>query len=216
MKNIWLVFTIHKELGCSNAPSLLKFLNEYMPEVIFLELPHHAFNGFYGLCNPRSNLESMAVRQYREKHPTVKLEPVDIAVAEDFERDKEELFERLAAESAELCQLLDEKTRDERERGLSYLNSEECSQRWAKIYAVMATTLDILKDPALTKRFESWTSTHEHRDRAMISNIRQYCRNHAFERGVFLVGAAHRRAIIGQSKSPDGDDPDSIKWSWQE
>lgn len=216
MKNIWLVFTIHKELGFSNAPSLLKFLNEYQPDVIFLELPHHAFNGFYGLCNPRSNLESMAVRQYREKHPTVKLEPVDIAVAEDFERDKEELFERLAAESAELSHLLDEMTRDERERGLPYLNSEGCSQRWAKIYAVMETTVDILKDPALTECFESWTSTHEHRDQAMISNIRQYCRKHAFERGVFLVGAAHRRAIIEKSKSPDGDDPDDIKWSWQE
>lgn len=216
MKNIFLVFTRHKECGYANASSLLEFLERYQPEVIFLELPRYAFNWYYGLFFTRTNLESTAVRQYRDKNPTVSLEPVDIPVPEDFERDKEELFETIAAVSPEFRKLLDENTRDECEKGLPYLNSDDCSQRWKEIYAVAKATLETLSVPALTTRFSVWTSTHERRDQAMMYNIRQYCRDHVFERGVLLVGAAHRQPIIDKAKAPAVSESEDIAWQWQE
>lgn len=212
MQTIWVVFTIHEEMGFASAPSLFNFLDWYQPDVIFLELPPSAFNAFYGLCNPRSNLESRAVIPYRQQRPTVKLVPVDLVVPENFERESKAFIERLAAESPDLCQLLDEKNSDERELGFPYLNSAESSQRWARIYAVMEATIYQLQDPELTEHFESWNRTHEHRDQVMLDNIRQYCREHTFDKAVFLVGAAHSRSIIEKVKPPDGGDPDGIQW----
>lgn len=212
MTEIFLVFTTHKERGYANASSLLEFLTCYQPDVIFLELPRYAFDWYYGLFYTRSSLESIAVRQYREKYTHVKLEPVDLAVPENFERGKEELFEGIGAASSDFGRLIDENTRDEREQGFLYLNSERCSQRWAEIYAVGAATLQAIDNPELTERFQSWIDTHERRDQAMIENIRWYCRDHCFEKGVFLMGAAHRQSIIDKAKAQVENNPTDITW----
>lgn len=81
MKNVFVVFTVHKDCGFANSASLLDFLERYQPDVIFLELPPYAFDWYCGLFNTRSGLESIAVRQYREKQPQVKLIPVDMPVS---------------------------------------------------------------------------------------------------------------------------------------
>lgn len=130
--------------------------------------------------------------------------------------DDGEWFEWIADVNPKLRRLLDDNKRDQEERGFPYLNSDLCSQRWADIYAAMQDTVDTLKDPVLSERFESWNNTHECRDHAMISNIRQYCRERDLERGVFLVGAAHRRSIIEKLRKEDVDDSDHMEWSWLE
>lgn len=215
MKEIWLIFTRHEEIGLVSAPALLGFLDWYQPDTIFLELPPSLFNAFYSLCNPRSNLESRAVIPYRAQHPTVNLVPVDIGLSEDFERDSNEFIKQLAAESHALRQLLDEMTCNEREQGFPYLNSEESSQRWAKFYVMVETIAATSVDPVLAERLESWISTHECRDQAMLHNIRQYCREHTFDRAVFLVGAAHSRSVIEKVTPPVSGDPDGIQWRLQ-
>jgi hypothetical protein len=216
MNNVFVVFTVHKDCGFANSASLLDFLERHRPEVIFLELPPYAYDRYYSLLYTRSSLESIAVRQYREKQPFVKLIPVDMTVSNDFIDSHEEWFEEIARMNPEMCRILDANMRDQEEIGFSYLNSDRCSQRWVAIYAAIKDTIDGLNDPELSERFESWSNMHEHRDQTMISNINQYCREHDFERGVFLIGAAHRRSIIEKLTMADCEEENHIGWSWQE
>lgn len=216
MNNVVVVFTVHKDCGFANSASLLDFLKRHQPEVIFLEIPAYAFDWYYSLFNTRSNLESIAVRQYCEKQPFAKLIPVDMTVDDDFIDSHEEWFEEIASINPEMCRLLDANMRDQEDIGFPYLNSDRCGQRWVEIYAAIKDAIDGLDDPVLIERFESWNNTHEQRDQAMISNIRQYCREHEFERGVFLIGAAHRRSIIEKLRKAESDEEDHLEWGWLE
>jgi hypothetical protein len=65
MNSVSLVCTVHENAGLANASVLLSILERIQPEVVFVELPPEAFEDFYGSCS-QYNLESMAVRQYRE------------------------------------------------------------------------------------------------------------------------------------------------------
>lgn len=87
MKQILLVFTVHEECGNANASALLEFLERYQPEIIFVKLPHYAVDGYYGLFYTQSNLESIAVRQYRKNRQErdafqVTVESVDLPIPE--------------------------------------------------------------------------------------------------------------------------------------
>ena len=70
-----MVGTYHEEKGAVTVPCLLAVLERIRPEVIFLELPPADLSDF--LEGARSNLESSAVRQYRENRE-VRLVPVDL------------------------------------------------------------------------------------------------------------------------------------------
>jgi hypothetical protein len=47
-----------------------------------------------------------------------------------------------------------------------------------------------------------------------MEHIRKYCRDDVFARGVFLVGAAHRQAVIDLSKEPSASDSISLQWDF--
>ena len=65
MNCVSLVCTVHEEMGLANVSALRAILERIQPEVIFLEVPPEAFDDFYKICR-RENLESKAVRQYRD------------------------------------------------------------------------------------------------------------------------------------------------------
>ena len=62
-------------------------------------------------------------------------------------------------------------------------------------------------DPRLVEIYESWKETNDRREKAMMENIQRYSRENTFDKGVFLVGAAHKRAIIDLSREQSG-----IQW----
>lgn len=98
MKDIFLVFTVHKDYGDANSSVLLGFLEQYQLEVIYVELPCYAFDSHYGLFYTKSSLESTAVRQYRNNRqynekPPVEVVPVDLPVPEYNESTYQEMFE---------------------------------------------------------------------------------------------------------------------------
>jgi hypothetical protein len=47
-----------------------------------------------------------------------------------------------------------------------------------------------------------------------MENIQKYCKEHAFDKGVFLVGAAHRRAIIDIAREQTRLDSTTIQWDF--
>jgi hypothetical protein len=48
----------------------------------------------------------------------------------------------------------------------------------------------------------------------MMENIQKYCKENAFDKGVFLVGAAHRQVVIDISKGQSAIDSTRIQWDF--
>ena len=199
MNRVSFVCTVHEEAGQANVAALRAILERIQPEVIFLEVPPEALAVYYETF-AKANLESMAVRQYREVHP-VKLVPVDLPTPPpEFFLHHDELCRRVRRLSAQYRQLMQLDEDGMRESGFAYLNSERCSEIWSCIYKDILSSIDWMKASELGSFFDSWIETNNRRDVAMMENIDRYCHQKTFNRGVFLVGAAHRRAIIQKAR----------------
>jgi hypothetical protein len=195
-------------MGLANVSELYAILERIQPEVIFLEVPPSAFGDFYENCS-QQNLESMAVRQYRQRRQ-VKIVPVDLPTpAREFFENHEQMRETIRAESAEFRQLLGSERAHVRTYGFFYLNSEHYSKLTADLDAEMLRTIKRLGNCRLGEIFESGKEKDDLREKKMMQNIQKYCRENTFDKGVFLVGAAHRQAIIEISREQSG-----IQWDF--
>jgi len=129
MNCVSLVCTVHEEQGLANVSELHAILARIRPEVIFVEVPPAAFDDYYEIFN-RENLESNAVRKYRESHH-VELVPVDLPTpGEDFFGNNQYFFKRIEEESNEYCRLMDRNSTYVSVYGFAYLNSEYSSKLW--------------------------------------------------------------------------------------
>jgi len=183
------------------------------PEVIFLEVPPAAFDEYYEICN-RRNLESNAVRQYRESNQ-VELVPVDLPTPErEFFENHEHLHNGTRETSTEYRQLLRSDGAHVRAYGFAYLNSEHCSKLRSDIDEEMLSTIKKIRDPRLVEIYESWKETLDLRQKKMMENIQKYCRENTFDKSVFLVGAAHRQPIIDKSRERTVVDSTRIHWDF--
>jgi hypothetical protein len=209
MNSVSLVCTVHEELGRANVVALRAILERIQPEVIFLEVPPEAFDDFYGNCS-RYNLESMAVREYRENHQ-VELVPVDLPTPTgDFFSNLEDMRRRIMRVSPEYRRLMQLDDDWIRECGFDYLNSERCGDLWARVYEDIVSAINWMNDdPRLVAIYGSWMEKNDLREKAMMENIQKYCRENTFDKGVFHVGAAHRQAIIDLSREQSG-----IQWDF--
>jgi hypothetical protein len=215
MNRVSLVCTVHDEAGHANVAELCAILESIQPEVIFLEVPPATFDDYYGNCS-QSNLESMAVRQYREGHQ-VELVAVDLPTPSgDFFSNYEELRRRVRRVSPEYRRLMQSDDDCIHELGFAYLNSDDCSELWLRVYKEMLSTIAWLKDSSLLAPYESWVDTNDCRENAMIESIQKYCSRNPFDKGVFLVGAAHRQPIIEKSRERTVADSTRIQWDFSD
>jgi hypothetical protein len=197
MSIVSVVCTVHKEAEPGITVSALHAILEGLqPEVIFLETPPAAFDDYYESCADH-NLESRAVRLYRERHPEVKLVPVDLRTpTADFFANFERVRQAVRTLSLEYRQLMSLDYDRVRRYGFYYLNSDYCNDHWSNIYAEMTSTLKKLNNPELLEIYDLWNKTHDLREKAMVESIEKYCSANTVARGVFLVGAAHRQAVM--------------------
>jgi hypothetical protein len=213
MNCVSLVCTVHEEQGLANVSELRAILERIRPEVIFLEVPPAAFDDYYEICNQR-NLESNAVRQYRESHQ-VELVPVDLPTPErEFFEDHEYFCIRIRQTSPEYRQLISWDRVHVRAYGFAYLNSDHCGKLWSDVYKEMLSTIKRIGDSRLVEIYESWKKTIDLREKEMMENIQKYCRENTFDRSVFLVGAAHRQRIIDKLREQSAIDSSRIQWNF--
>jgi hypothetical protein len=213
MNRVSLVCTVHKEMERANVAELHAILVHLHPDVIFLEVPAEAVADHFETCT-KQNLESLAVRRYREGHP-IKLVPVDLPTppVEFFEAGTQ-LNRRIQDESSTYRRLLQNDSIYVRTYGFAYLNSEYNNKLWLDAYEEMANTIHRLGDPGLAVIYKSWKEKLELRDAAMMRGILEYCAQNAFDRGVFLVGAAHRQRIMEIAAEQSSDNDCRVNWDF--
>lgn len=213
MNCVSLVCTVHEEVGLANVSELHAILERMRPEVIFLEVPPAAFEDYYEICS-RGNLESKAVRQYRNRHE-VDLIPVDLPTPErEFFENEGQLRMRMMEASPEYRQLMSLDFARVQMYGFAYLNSDYCSELWANVYKETVSTLGRLGDSSLVEIYESFMEMSVRREKEMMENIRMYCRKNSFKKALFLVGAAHRQPIIDNSREQSAGDSTTVQWDF--
>lgn len=211
MRSVSVVGTFHAEAGLTNAENLLGIIKRIAPEVIFLEAPVGSFKD-QGDVGKLNNLEAAAVSRYCESKAVV-LVPVDLPTPdESFFRDTQALFREIECRSYKYQRLVDEQSRRVRAEGFAYLNGEDFSVFQSELRQEIHETLGRHSNKGLSDTYALWLRTMERRDSEMISNINRYCQENEFSRGVFLVGAAHRKSIVEKTTKQPFSCPAAIRW----
>jgi hypothetical protein len=211
MNCISLVGTVHEDAGSANASALNEILVCIQPEVIFLEIPPAVLES--ELSN-RKSLESNAVRQYLQSHQA-KLVAVDLPTPErDFFESHERLHMTVRETSLEYRQMLTTHSIRVRTYGLIYLNSKYCSKLWSDFEQEMLSTINRIGDPGLVEIHETWKERNEFREREWIANMQKYCSENVMNKGVILVGSAHRQPIIEKFTEQHEVGPCSFQWDF--
>jgi hypothetical protein len=193
-----LIGTVHAESGLANVSALRALLEQLLPEVIFVELPSDALR--HHLDGTDSNLESTAIRHYRQNRHVV-IVPVDRPKPDEaFFTNAEDMFTKVDRTSPEYRRLMDLNSHDTRAGGFPYLNSDRCNQAWTAITDETRATIEWIRDPRLREIYDLWHDTNELRDTAMVKNIEDFGLHNSFESAAFLVGAAHRKSIVEKAR----------------
>ena len=213
MINILLVGTIHEEKGSINVNELVKIMESACPEVIFLEVPKKQ-NDKQHLNGINITLESKAVKKYCEIR-NVELVNVDLPTPElTFFRNNKNVYSYIESLSREYCRIIDWHSQYLLRYGFSYLNSIHCDNVFDELDNEIKLTVERMKENKYTKQLELWNQTIELRDLEMLKNIEEYCENHDYRKGLFLVGAAHRRSIMKKVDEMKKDKVINIEWSF--
>jgi len=215
MPSITLISTIHTQEGLCNASALHEILERARPEVIFMEIPPFCFDQFFK-DKARSNLETDAVNRYCEGH---RADPVPVDVMEassDLIAENQRLCRELRARSREYSHLMSANSQYIAQHGFAYLNSKYCVELWLKVNEEINAALEKIGNTELIRGYKTWTDVHEHREQEMMNNIRSYSDAHAFNTGVFLLGAAHRRSIMQKATNQSGGSSSSIEWNFED
>ena len=101
-----------------------------------------------------------------------------------------------------------------RRYGFAYLNSGHCEEIFNQLYREMEATVRQLDEQGLADLLKTWDQMIEDREVEMLKNIRARCGAKHFERGVFLVGAAHRRSLKTKLKSEGEATSPEIEWKF--
>src|SRR3989475_1402742 len=213
MKRVSVVFTEHEENGLANTSGLLAILERIKPEVIFLECPPAAFVDY--LNGTHAKLEPTAVSRYRENH-RIDLIPVDLPTPdEDFFAKHRDLHRRIERTSPDYCRLVDFYSQNVSAHGFAYLNSKDCSDFFSQLHEAILDAIEKDVDHRrLAEVYDRWIRTEELRDREMVRNIENHCRQASFSSAAFLVGAAHRQSIIALSRSAPAAASSTIQWDF--
>ncbi|MDC7228835.1 MAG: hypothetical protein PQJ48_00850 [Sphaerochaetaceae bacterium] len=199
MPNITLICTKHAENGACNFRQLYQRIEVIQPDVIFEELPPSMLKDYY-INKTRTNLETKTIITYLEEHRTKHI-PVDLEMdlSVFFEKNNK-LHERVERNSYEYHDLVDLNSKYTFLYGFKYLNSDYCNNNYSALYEAIEKTLMKLRKDDLFEIYKNWTEVIEKRELEMIQNIYQYCQDFDFEKGLFFIGAAHRKSIMEKIK----------------
>jgi hypothetical protein len=208
MRKITLICSLHNENGVCTVDALLKILRGIDPQVIFGEvLPSDR-----SLYEPRS-LEGQAVARFRTLKPSCECVCVDqYDIPPNFRATMDRVFEYVDEANREYQQLFEQMNQATNQQGFGYLNSDGFTVLMARMLEIEDDTINRSGNPALLHGLALWRQAIQGRDKAMVENIERYCSDHAFERAVFLVGAAHKSGVVKKIEESPNSKAGLIEW----
>lgn len=212
MINITLVCTAHRENGHCNAEELLKILRGIEPGVIFEEMRAGEFDFYL----QGGSVEAHAIARYRDPalFPPVPVDRYDVPLGllHQLKKDFDRVLDRVLQDSQEYRNLDEENDKDVNESGFSYLNSDAFASRSSQMSAIEDAIISGTNHRDLIQALKDWRQLIRKREVEMVRSVYEYCRKHDFDRGVFLVGAAHKTGIVKLAENYASREPALITW----
>jgi hypothetical protein len=208
MKQIFLISTIHKELGRCNSLELQKILIRFKPEVVFLEALDSTYTKYdkmrfasFGIDHDK--LEIKAIQRFILEGSIKYIPVLDQGLSEGFESKY-----NLVCQIPEFQRHLDKFNSIASNNGFSFLNSPE-----AILLQNQMRILDsqLLNDSEKQKIVEDDIDAYEN---DMIKNIVIFCKKNLFQNAVFMCGVAHRESIILKIKNNKEMQDLELNWSF--
>jgi len=212
MHNIFLLSSVHREVGNCNSVELIKIIEAVNPDVIFEELDKESFEDHYGLEGPYST-ETKAIYEYL-KQKTIKHIPVDTYDMSDFSKiDKEYMDNIIFNCNEEYRNLLGTQLKMLNLYGFKFVNSKESIDIIIKLQNIENAVQIQMNDPKLTKIYKRWVEINNERENEFIKNVRMYCAENIFNVGLLITGAEHRKTLIEKINNHENNNP-KITWNY--
>ena len=210
MYEIYLICSLHKEKGNCNSNELYKIIDKIRPDIIFLELTKTDYDKYQtGKIN---TVETNAVSIYNKKYKTKNI-PVDkIEMTIEYHLTVENMNNKLCANSNELknAYLIFETLLSQ--NGFSFLNSELCEDYTETLNVFESKAVRKINNNELTKLFRMSRDVHNERENEMIKCIYEYSKTNQYKKGIFFIGAWHRKTI--RKKILEYNNNEDIKINW--
>ena len=208
MDKITLVASAHRESGLCNAEELLRILRAIEPDTIFEESRPSELDSY-------RPLEVRAITKYRDSKVFQRV-PVDRYddIPANFVAETQRVFDCVKLTSQEYLVLNEEDYNSVYQYGFEYLNSSACATMMAGLSEIEEKTIIETRDAELIRGLERWRDAIQRREREMIGNIYEYCRENVFDTGVFLVGAAHKTAIVKEIEKHASTKAVLVNWNF--
>lgn len=208
---IILVGTVHRELGSCNESELIRILETIGPDVIFEEIRPSDFDALYR-DTPKHSLEMGAISRYVKVRPARQVPVDDYEIPEGFGPKMRALESFVESRSPEYGAVMDEIGQMKAEFGFRYLNSPNFVAHIKKSEGLFEQTIFRYGNDDAKKLNSMWNEQVRRRDNSMLENIYNFCREGAFAKGVFLVGAGHMASIVEGVESRMKKEADLVDW----
>ena len=211
MHNIYLLSSVHAEIGNCNSIELYKIIKAVNPDVIFEELDKESFEDHYGPEGPYST-ETKAIYEY-SKQKNIKHIPVDTYDMSDFSKDDKKYMDNTIINSnVEYRNILEAQLRKIHFYGFKFLNSKESMEIIMKLQNIEDRMQMQGDDQKLAKICKRWKEINNRRENEFIKNVYMYCRKNIFSTGLLITGAEHRESLIGIINNQN--DEQKIIWNF--
>ncbi len=214
MHNVAVIFTQHESNGMCNSDELFKILWSLQPDIIFEEIGYEAYDLIY-VQQIRTKLESTAIMLYQFTKDVEYL-PVDTFVHPDgYYRGLNHLLdtiEKYLKKSERLTRAFNQLKYQSQAVGFPFLNSDPYDTLMDELESEENLILAEIADDNLNQLAHLRNEVNSKRDEVIIDNIYKYGEEKAFQTGILLIGAGHRRSI---KKKLDKIEPRygvEIKW----
>ena len=215
MHNITLICTNHLEFGKCNSEELYKIIEFISPDVIFEEIPLKLFEIIYNdkLIDLTSEVvtEIKCVKKYLQNYH-IKHIPVDTDIR--FISDNEhnwmfDIFEKYADYNKinNDLRLLTEQF------GFSFINSNECLDLSEQLNIVKEDIMNVdINKNELNRVHQLFNKQDDTRENAMLQNIYDFSKKIQYNQAVFLIGSAHKKALMQKINRYEKLPEIKLKW----
>jgi len=217
MYNITLICTKHHENGLCNIDELYKIIEKINPEIIFEEMSPSYFDVCYNGQRFSLSLEANAIKKYLQKHciEHISVDNFDLKNKDIYclKNDIDYMFDKIEYNN-ECRNLENEIGLLSGQLGFAYLNSNQCGELFNKKHILEESIVNNSNDDKLFCVHKLWTEINDEREDGMINNIYSYSKEHRFEKGLFLIGAAHRKSMINKIQKHAATENVKLNWNF--
>lgn len=196
---------MHLEMGLCNSQQLYKIIDFLNPDVIFEELSDEVFERCY-VQKSMSTLETNAISAYIQ-NKDVKHIPV-VGTIHDV-GDKIGFLTKY--ESYRI--LCDELFMMQMQYGFPYLNSVEYENILDRMSATEQAFLKEKDNDVLRQIFKSCDIDIDRYENEILNNIYNYSKLNSYKSAILLLGAAHRKSVLGKIDNLHGQQEPNLNWS---